>query len=60
MYKMISYKGVSGAQTSYTPLTAATRLGKVEKSFGAGMTTTVIQIEREGFLDTIDQWLVLV
>ena len=48
MYKMISYKGVSGAQSSYTPLTAATRLGKVEKSFGAGMTTTIAGINSLG------------
>jgi len=48
MYKMISYKGVSGAQSNYTPITAANRLGKVEKSFGAGMTTTIAGINSLG------------
>ena len=48
MYKMISYKGVSGAQSNYTPLTAANRLGKVEKSFGTGMTTVIAGINSLG------------
>ena len=37
MYKMISYKGVSGGKNNYSPLTAAQRLPQIEKSFGKGM-----------------------
>ena len=38
LYKMISYKGIEGKQNSYTPLTAAARLPKTEKSIQRGMT----------------------
>ena len=38
MYKMISYKGVTGVQSKYTPITAAARLPKTEKSIQRGMT----------------------
>ena len=41
LYKMISYKGVKGAESRYTPLTAAQRLPKVEKSIGKGLTKVI-------------------
>ena len=41
MYKMISYKGVTGVQSKYTPITAAARLPKVEKSVGRGLQSIV-------------------
>ena len=41
MYKMISYKGVTGVQSKYTPITAADRLPKVEKSIGRGLQSIV-------------------
>ena len=41
MYKMISYKGVTGVQSKYTPITAAARLPKVEKSIGRGLQSVV-------------------
>ena len=41
MYKMISYKGITGVQSKYTPITAAARLPKVEKSIGRGLQSIV-------------------
>jgi len=41
LYKMISYKGVKGAESRYTPLTAAQRLPKIEKSIGKGLTKVI-------------------
>ncbi len=48
MYKMISYKGVTGVQSKYTPLTAAERLPKVERSVGAGLKSIVSGINSLG------------
>jgi hypothetical protein len=41
MYKMISYKGVTGVQSKYTPITAAARLPKVENSVNTGLRSLV-------------------
>ncbi len=41
MYKMISYKGVTGVQSKYTPITAAARLPKVENSVNGGLRSIV-------------------
>ena len=48
MYKMISYKGVTGVQSKYTPLTAAQRLPTVERSVGAGLKSIVNGINSLG------------
>tara|TARA_B100000427_G_scaffold607_1_gene585 strand:+ start:4559 stop:7018 length:2460 start_codon:yes stop_codon:yes gene_type:complete len=41
MYKMISYKGATGVQSKYTPITAAARLPKVENSVNTGLRSLV-------------------
>ena len=41
LYKMISYKGTSGAAKKYTPMTAAKRLGEIENSMTVGMASVV-------------------
>ena len=48
MYKMISYKGVTGVQSKYTPLTAAQRLPTVERSVGSGLKSIVSGINSLG------------
>ena len=48
LYKMISYKGIEGKQNSYTPLTAAARLPKTEKSIQRGMTSVMMGLNALG------------
>ena len=48
LYKMISYKGIEGKQNSYTPLTAAARLPKTEKSIQRGMTGVMMGLNALG------------
>ena len=48
MYKMISYKGVTGVQSKYTPIAAAARLPRVEKSIGRGLQSVVSGINSLG------------
>ena len=47
LYKMISYKGTSGAK-KYTPITAANRLGTVEKSIGVGFSSVIAGLNSLG------------
>ena len=47
LYKMISYKGTSGAK-SYTPLTAAKRLREHEKSIGVGFSSVIAGLNAIG------------
>ncbi len=47
IYKMISYKGKTGAN-SYTPLTAAQRLPKHERSISTGFTTVIAGLNALG------------
>ena len=48
LYKMISYKGIEGKKNSYTPLTAAARLPKTEKSIQRGMTSVMMGLNALG------------
>ena len=48
LYKMISYKGTSGAAKKYTPMTAAKRLGEIENSMTVGMASVVSGINSLG------------
>ena len=48
LYKVIAYKGVKGVQSNYTPLTAAQRLPKVEKSINTGLTSIMSGINSLG------------
>ena len=48
MYKMISYKGATGVQSKYTPITAAARLPKVEGSVNTGLRSIVNGINALG------------
>ena len=48
LYKMIAYKGVKGVQSTYTPLTAAQRLPKVEKSFNTGFSSVMAGLNSIG------------
>ena len=47
LYKMISYKGTTGAK-SYTPLTAAKRLREHEKSIGTGFSSVIAGLNSLG------------
>ena len=47
VYKMISYKGKTGAN-NYTPLTAAQRLPKHERSISTGFTTVIAGLNALG------------
>ena len=48
MYKMISYKGATGVQSKYTPITAAARLPKVENSVNGGLRSLVYGLNALG------------
>lgn len=48
LYKMISYKGIQDKNNSYTPLTAAARLPKTEKSIQRGMTGVMMGLNALG------------